>query len=81
MEHNGEAMEIHGEVIEVMADMEDNTEFLLLFNNQELLMLILMLDMEAGEIQVCLMLDMVDTEDMVAMVAMVVMDIQSITRV
>ena len=80
MEHHGEAMEINGEVIEVMADMEDNTEFLPLFNNQELLMLmlILMLDMEAGEIQVCLMLDMVDMEDMVVMV---VMDIQSITRV
>lgn len=56
MEHNGEVMvEIHGEVIEeVMADMEDNTELLSQFNNQEFLMLILilMLDMVAWVCQV-----------------------------
>ena len=81
MEHNGEAMEINGEVIEeVMADMADNTECLLQFNNQDMLplMLILMLDMVVGEAKDRLMVDMVDTEDMEDTVDM---DIHSIIRV
>ena len=84
MEHHliGVAIGIQGEDL-FMADMEDNTDLLLLFNNQELLILMLvhMLDMAAGEDQVWLILDMEDTEDTEDMVDLLGMDIQSITRV